>query len=81
MTGKYRFSGHRDYNINVKLNHKIPILFNNLKNDGSHLIMQKLGKVNLKRNVIPKGLEKYMSFTMNNKLSFIEQLSLKFRQR
>ena len=81
MTGKYRFSGHRDYNINVKLNHKILFLFNNLKNDDSHLIMQKLGKVNLKLNVIPKELEKYMSFTINNKIRFIEQLSLKFRQR
>ena len=32
--------------------------------------MQKLGKFNLKINVIPNGLEKYMSFTINNKLSF-----------
>ena len=34
--------------------------------------MQKLGKFNLKRNVIPNGLEKYMTFTVNNKLSFID---------
>ena len=34
--------------------------------------MQKLGKLNLKINVIPNGFEKYMSFTINNKLSFIE---------
>ena len=33
--------------------------------------MQELGKFNLKRNVIPNGLEKYMSFSINNKLSFI----------
>ena len=33
--------------------------------------MQKLGKFNLKINVIPNGLEKYMSFSINNKLSFI----------
>ena len=31
ITGKYRASAHRDCNINVKLNHKIPILFHNLK--------------------------------------------------
>ena len=36
-----------------------------------HLIMLKLGKFNLKINVIPSRLEKYMSFTINNKLSFI----------
>ena len=33
--------------------------------------MQELGKFNLKINVIPNGLEKYMSFTINDKLSFI----------
>ena len=33
--------------------------------------MQELGKFNLKVNVIPNGLEKYASFGINNKLSFI----------
>ena len=30
-TEKYRGFAHRDCNINVKLNHKIPIVFHNLK--------------------------------------------------
>ena len=34
--------------------------------------MQELGKLNLKINVIPNGLEKYMSFSINNKVSFID---------
>ena len=34
--------------------------------------MQELGKFNLKINVIPNGLEQYMSFSINNKLSFID---------
>ena len=33
--------------------------------------MQELGKFSLKINVIPNGLEKYMSFSINNKLGFI----------
>ena len=33
--------------------------------------MQELGKFNLKLNVISNGLEKYMSFSISNKLSFI----------
>ena len=33
--------------------------------------MQELGKFNLKINVIPNELEKYMSFSMINYLSFI----------
>ena len=55
ITGKCRGSAHRNCNINLKLNHKIPVVFHNLKNYGSHLIMQELGKFNLKTNVIPNG--------------------------
>ena len=40
-TGKY--SAHIDCNINVKLNHKIPVIFQNLKQYDSYLIMQELG--------------------------------------
>ena len=72
ITGKYRGSAHRVCNINVELNHKISILFHNLKNYDSHLIMQELGKINFETNVIPNGLGKYMSFNINNKLIFIE---------
>ena len=38
--------------------------------------MQKLGKFSLKINVMPNGLEKIMSFTINNKLSFIGSFQL-----
>ena len=68
ITGKHRGSAHRDFNINLKLNHKIPIVFQNLKNYDSHLIMQVLDKFSLNINVTPNGLEKYMSFIINNKL-------------
>ena len=63
---------HRDCNVSVKLNHKIPVVFHNQKNYDSHLTMQELGKFNLKINILPNGLEKYMSFSINNKLSFID---------
>ena len=72
ITGKYRNSAHRDYNINSRLNHKILVVFYNLKNYDSHLIMQELSKFNLKISVIPNGLEKYMSLIINNKLSFTD---------
>ena len=35
-------------------------------------MMQELGKFNLQINVIPNGLEKYVGFIINNKLSFID---------
>ena len=31
ITGKYKGSAHRDCNINIKLNHKIPIVFHKPK--------------------------------------------------
>ena len=72
ITGKNRVSAHRDRNINIKLNQKIPVVFHNLKNHNSHLIVQETGKLNLKINIIPNRLEKYMSFSINNKLRFID---------
>ena len=41
-------------------------------NDYIDTDVKELGKFNLKINVIPNGLEKYMSFSLNNKLSFID---------
>ena len=76
ITGKYRGSANRDCNINVNLSHKIPVTFHNLENYDSHLIMQELGKFNLKINVITNRLEKYMRFNINNKLSFIDNVQL-----
>ena len=73
ITGKYRSSAHRDYcNIKVKLNPKIPIVFQNLENYDSHLIMLELGKFDFKICVISNGLEKRMSFIMKNKFIFID---------
>ena len=34
--------------------------------------MQELGKLSPRINVIPNGLEKYLSLSINNKLSFID---------
>ena len=53
------------------LNHKISAVFYNLKNYDSPIIMQSLGKFSFEINVIPNGLEKYMSLNINNKISFV----------
>ena len=68
ITKKYKDT---DCYIILKIDYKIPVLFYNLKNHESHLI-QKLDKFSLKIKVIPNGLGKYMSFTISNKLSFID---------
>ena len=50
---KHRGPALRNCNIKVKLNHNVPIVFYNLKNYDYHLIIQELGKLNFKINVIP----------------------------
>ena len=60
------FSAHKHCNIKFKLKHKIPLVFHDLKNYDSHLIMQELGKFNFKINNIPSELEKYINFSINN---------------
>ena len=66
VTGKYRDSAHWNCNINLKLTNKISVIFHNLKGYDSHLIMQEIGKLDVKINFIPNGLEKYRDFTINN---------------
>ena len=57
ITGNYKGSAHRYCNIKVKLNHKIPVFFNNLKNYDSHSIRQVFRKFDFKEDVLPNGLK------------------------
>ena len=70
ITGKYWDFPRRDCNIELKLHHKIPAVFHNLKSYDSHLIMQELGKFSFKINVLPNELEKHMRFTISNKYQY-----------
>ena len=36
--------------------------------------MQEIGKIDVKVSVIPNGLEKYMAFTVNKNLGFIDSI-------
>ena len=71
ITWKYRDSSHGDCNININLNHKIPVTFYNLKNYDWHLVMQELGKSQFKINVISNWLEQYLSYSISDKFSFV----------
>ena len=48
------------------------MIFHNLEGYDSHLIFKELSKFNVKINVIPNGLEKYMVFTINRNIFFID---------
>ena len=74
ITGKLRGSAHWYCNINFKLTKKIPVIFPNLKGYDSHLIFSELHKFNLKVDVIPSGLEEYMTFFLGRDLIFIDSM-------
>ena len=62
VTGKFRGAAHWDCNINFQLTKKVPVIFHNLRGYDSHLIFNELDKFDVKIDVIPNGLEKYMAF-------------------
>ena len=59
---------HWSCNINLKISKTIPVTFHNSKGYDSQLIFKEL------HSVIPNGLEKYMAFTVNKKLVFIDSM-------
>ena len=86
VTGKYRGSAHKNCNLKLQISAekiKIPVIFHNLKGYDIHFIIQKLGELikeeqgdstrqPISIDVIPCNTEKYMSFYINNQLSFID---------
>ena len=53
------------FNINLKLAKRVTVIFHNLKGFDSHLVVKEIGKFDVRDNIIPNGLEKYMAFTIN----------------
>ena len=74
ITGKYRASAHWECNINLKTSKKLVVIFHNLKGYDNHLTFKELSKSNCSIDVIPNGLEKYMSFTLNKNIIFIDRM-------
>ena len=74
MTGKYRDAAHWSCNINLKISKKLVAIFHNLRGYDSHLIFKELSKFNCSVSGIPNGLEKYMSFTLDKNIIFIDSM-------
>ena len=74
ITGKYRGAAHWKCNTNLKTSKKLSVMFHNLRGYDSHLIFKELSKFNCSIDVIPNGLEKYMSFTLNKNIVFIDSM-------
>ena len=50
ITGRYRGTAHRSCNVNLNLAKNVSVIFCNLKGYDSHLIMNGIGKCNVKVN-------------------------------
>ena len=74
ITGKYRGCALENLTKILKLVKKVPVIFHNLKCYDSHLIFKELNKFNRKISVIPNGLEKRMSFSLNRNIVFIDSM-------
>ena len=60
--------------MNPQLPKKVPVIFYNLRVYGTDLIFYELKKFDVKIDVIPNGLEKYMAFMINKNLVFIDSM-------
>ena len=74
VTEKYRGFAHWSCNINLNLIEKAPLSFPKLKSCNRHLIIQEIGKFNVKINLIPDESEKYIAFAINKNLVFIKSM-------
>ena len=74
ITEKYKVAAHWSGNVNFKMTKKVPVIFHNFKGYDSHLIFKELSTFNVKISVISNGLEKYMAFTINRILVFIDSM-------
>ena len=53
---------------------KLLVIFHNLRGYDIHLIINEIGKFDVKVTVIPNGLEKHMAFAINKTLVFIDSM-------
>ena len=74
VTGKFRGAAHWSCNINLQLTKKVPVIFQNFRGYDSHLIFSELSKYHVKIDIIPNGLEKYMTCFLNKDLVFIDSM-------
>ena len=56
------------------LTKKVPVILHNLRVYDGHLIFYELKKFDVKIDVIPNRLEKYMEFILNKNLVFIDSM-------
>ena len=75
VTGKFRGAAHNKCNLKLRIPRKLPIIFHNLQGYDGHIVFKELNNFDVDIAVIPKGIDKYMSFIVNRYISFIDSHS------
>lgn len=72
--GSGRFVGgvHERCQKEFVISNRIPVVFHNLRGYDSHFLMQEIGKMKMKINVIPNNMERYMAIMLGDDLCFID---------
>ena len=73
VSGKYRGAACNECNLQMKLTHKIPVVFHNLRGYDSHILMKELARFKRKINIIPNNMEKYMSFSVGTEITYYDK--------
>ena len=76
VTGKFGGASHSKCNINLRLPKKLPIIFHNLQGYDRHITFKELNNFDVDIDVIPKGIDKYMSIIVNRHITFVDSLQL-----
>ena len=58
----------------MKISKNLPAIFHNLRGYDGNLIIKELSKSKCNINVIPNGLEKFMSFSLGKNIVFIDSI-------
>ena len=76
VTERFRDAAHWSCNINLQLTKKVSVIFHNLRGYDSHVVLYELKKFDVKVDVIPNRLEKYMALMINKNLAFIDSMQV-----
>ena len=74
VTGRFRGAAQNRCNLILGLPKKLPIIFHNLQGYDDHIIFKELNNFDVDIDVIPKGIDKYMSIIVNRHITFIDSL-------
>ena len=74
VTGRFRGAAHNISKINLRLPRKQPIIFYDLQRFDEHIIFKELNIFNVDIDLIPEGIDKYMSIIVNMHFTFLESI-------